>query len=1013
MGSRYPASQEGGRGAGHYGGADGENGAGRYGGGPRNTPGHDDYSRGYASNYGRQSDYGYDNTSYQRSEAPRQDGYNNSYANPRAGAGQHQSASYDQRQQHHDRSPVTGARAPQATARDDGLRGQNVCSVLPNTYTRSPYDGGSTRNEHSSTAVNQRSQESYYSGGGPPNRPPNDVRQEYKSSYDSRPPPSETSRGNPYGQPAARPVPGGGGGFHRGNDRIDYGSEDYDAGVRNRNGANGFDEDAGRRRDNHATSGFARTKVAPVDNRVEDRQGGGYNQDFQGFRAQGPTSVGSVFSSVRQYGESAREERGPGGFRASDRATSNAPRSGFVRPDVGLTSSRPSNGGIFGSGGNGVQSMGFGSGHREDRGGFDADVERAPRGWQPDEVKVEELYAIDQQNRSDTVYDEDSEIKLAGHYVDDKIPSWQQAPLDKRLIEICTTKCQYPNLRNMQAYCIPQILNDFDVIGNAETGSGKTLAFMLPILQKIIYWKGKDQEDNIRKRADSPYALIIAPTRELVEQIYLQFTKFSAEVSVKVLRSYGQMARNQIAHDIASGVDVMIGCIGRLKDLASKNELTFGSTRMFVLDEFDRLINPGEVRDIFDIVNVLPAPEQRQTILMSATTSPAIESQLKELVRPHKLCRLTASAPNKKIEHRFVKASGVYDKNAALFKIVDEEFAKGGQPRILIFVNRKDRANRLAIDITKRLYEEHQVKAASICGDNAQDARHRIITDIQKGVTRVLVGTDLCERGLDIQQLDVVINYDMPSEVARYTHRTGRTGRMRHGTAYSIIDEVDTDANRELQEIVLLVQSVGQEVPEWLQEIAKNSGYVGGGYNRGGRGGGFGGRGDDRQRFGMRQSEGTSFTQRGSGGGGFGGSSGGGGFGRPAADAPKFGSGAARTGFGGSKPASNSDGTNDNRPVGQSGRIRPLTPGDDIHDSDDNQGSGFKSRQGGRDSALNNGNADEEDAGGSDQDDIGAIDITPDGSVSRIHNRPAGFALAALKLQEAAEGTEAPVEEDW
>ncbi|CAJ0957203.1 unnamed protein product, partial [Mesorhabditis belari] len=724
---------------------------------------------------------------------------------------------------------------------------------------RDLYQGGDRRNGYGGQFEESRS-----GGFGGPNRTGNGFGGD--DSGDGR-----QGRGNDggfhRGARDERGGDGGGRGAFRGGNTGGFGERGNTGGFGERGNTGGFGErgntggfgergNTGGFGERGNTGGFERSSRGGFGggSSVGGGFGGGGGRD--GFTRGGSTNGGrGGFGSGGDYTRSSRDDG-----------------VGFSRPDNARGFSRPDNTGFGRSqniddddNANGASKFSRGESfvppgamRTFERGGGGNTYEmgpRAPAGWRPDNVNVDNLYKIDQENVKDSIYGDDSEVTVDGSDNQDRFKTWESSPLDRRISLICKEKCGYPQPRNIQSAFIPQVLAGYDVLGQAETGSGKTAAFSLPIINLILQKK----ETGENKPANAPYALVLSPTRELTEQIYQQFKKFSNDLGIDVHRSYGQLARFSSVSEINQGCDILVGCIGRILDLIQKNDVSLKHVMFFVLDECDRLLSPKDLPDIMEIADKMPIPAKRQTLMMSATFTSDFNSIADKLINQKRKCTIRASNLNKKITHEFHKASGVLEKNQKMIEILQKEFVEAKSkgmlmPRTLIFVNRKLKAQCTAAEICKMRICD----AESICADNDQKARNRIMKGIEDGTSRVLVGTDLCERGLDINNLDVVINFDMPPVADRYTHRTGRTGRNKPGKAYSIIDEADDEGLKDLAEIVKRVKGVGQEVPGWLVELAdrRGSSWGGGGMRSGGfsegrfggsrgagGGGGFGGGG--------------------------------------------------------------------------------------------------------------------------------------------------------------------------
>ncbi|KAK6754433.1 hypothetical protein RB195_013439 [Necator americanus] len=556
----------------------------------------------------------------------------------------------------------------------------------------------------------------------------------------------------------------------------------------------------------------------------------------------------------------------------------------------------------FGSGfgGRNDSSFGFGGGHSSGFGSFtraDRDRQgyrefiaggtgveekkRAPRDWNPEVNSIETLFERDALNAEHFQKDQDDPVTTEGDDENLQISTWENSGLHPQLIKTCLEKCRYSFVRPIQAATIPLILRGKDVMGHAETGGGKTAAFVLPILHYIM-----SLDDNARdSRGGKILALVVAPTRELAKQLFDSFRKHAFETDVKCCVAYGEIPRWKNLSDIHQGCDVLIGTSGRLMDFIQKRDVNVTKVKFLVLDEADMLLRDGRDSHLESILRnpVFPPVEARQTLLFSATFPPNVERFAGEVLKRNfvKISNGARGRANNRVSQQFIRADGVCGKNEQLFGMLEEQRDKlardGTVMRTLVFVGTKKQADFVAFMLTGK-----GIKAASINGDRPQNERERVIKQFREGVVTVLVGTDVCQRGLDIPALEQVINYDMPNgspEEARdkYIHRIGRTGRLYNGVAITFVDSGFNDRDA-MKLMVDVARESGQEVPQWLEELCKTDSF-----SRAGFGAAVGG----TSGFGTSSSFGGGFGENsfGSGGGfgglggGFGGGDGGGGFG--------------------------------------------------------------------------------------------------------------------------------------
>ncbi len=317
----------------------------------------------------------------------------------------------------------------------------------------------------------------------------------------------------------------------------------------------------------------------------------------------------------------------------------------------------------------------------------------------------------------------------------------------------------------IQEQVIPALLSGQDVIGQAQTGTGKTAAFALPILNAL-----SPSDKGIQ-------SLILAPTRELAQQVAQAITEYSQKMPVTVLAVYGGQAYDGQIRTLRRGVDIVVGTPGRLIDLMKRKVLDLSNVRTLVLDEADEMLSMGFIDDIETILQATPA--ERQTALFSATLPPEIRQLANKYMRnPQSIAiqrkELTVAA----IEQRYYMVNE-RDKLAALTRLFEVEEIVSA----LIFVRTRMSAGALANELTVRGFPSE-----AIHGDLSQDARDAVLNRFRQNQIKVLVATDVAARGLDIDDISHVFNYDLPLDAETYVHRVGRTGRAgRSGIAISLV----------------------------------------------------------------------------------------------------------------------------------------------------------------------------------------------------------------------------------
>ncbi|GAA4346956.1 DEAD/DEAH box helicase [Kangiella taiwanensis] len=345
-------------------------------------------------------------------------------------------------------------------------------------------------------------------------------------------------------------------------------------------------------------------------------------------------------------------------------------------------------------------------------------------------------------------------------------------------------KSGYKTPSPIQQKAIPLILNGEDVMAAAQTGTGKTAGFSVPILQKLS--EGK------KPSANSARCLILAPTRELAEQVHQSVQKYASDLSLKSQVVYGGVKINPQMLKLRKGTDVLVATPGRLLDLMEKNAVNFNDLEFLVLDEADRMLDMGFLPSIKRILAKLP--KKRQTLLFSATFSESIKKLSKQFLNNPVLIeteRTNATATSvKQWIHPVDKKQ-----KAALLKFLIEEHR---WHQLLIFVRTRRGANRLSMAL-----EKNDIKASSIHGGKSQNARNRALAEFKTGKVQALVATDVAARGIDIDQMPVVVNYDLPNVAEDYVHRIGRTGRAgEKGIAVSLVSADEVDDLRAIQNLI-------------------------------------------------------------------------------------------------------------------------------------------------------------------------------------------------------------------
>ncbi|MCK0131899.1 DEAD/DEAH box helicase [Flavobacteriaceae bacterium F08102] len=361
--------------------------------------------------------------------------------------------------------------------------------------------------------------------------------------------------------------------------------------------------------------------------------------------------------------------------------------------------------------------------------------------------------------------------------------SFKKLGLSEALLK-AVEKQGYDTPSPIQEKSIPLILEGSDVLASAQTGTGKTAGFTLPLLQLL------SQEPPLRNRPVR--ALILTPTRELAAQVYQNCKQYSAFLDLRTAVIFGGVNQKPQVATLRNGIDVLVATPGRLLDLHQQNVLALNKVEILVLDEADRMLDMGFLRDIKRIIATLP--QKRQNLLFSATFSKEIKQLANGLL--HQPILVEATPENSTVDSINQKIIRVdkAQKPHLLVKLIKE----GNWKQVLVFTRTKHGANKL----TKKLIAEN-ISAAAIHGNKSQGARTKALGGFKSGDIRVLVATDIAARGLDIPLLPHVVNFELPNIAEDYVHRIGRTGRAgASGVALSLVDIDEMAYVREIEKLI-------------------------------------------------------------------------------------------------------------------------------------------------------------------------------------------------------------------
>lgn len=358
----------------------------------------------------------------------------------------------------------------------------------------------------------------------------------------------------------------------------------------------------------------------------------------------------------------------------------------------------------------------------------------------------------------------------------------------------------------IQEQAIPPALEGRDLQGCAQTGTGKTAAFTLPILQLLA------QEPPVRGRRPIR-ALVLTPTRELAIQIDECCRDYARYTPIRHCVIFGGVNQRPQVEALERGVDLLVATPGRLLDLIGQGYITLDAIRFFVLDEADRMLDMGFIHDIRRILPLLPA--KRQTLFFSATMPEDIAALAARILHDPVLVTVTPPASVVETISQRVYFAEKSEKSELLIRLLRESEAR----QVLVFTRTKHGADRLA-----RILNRAGIEAAAIHGNKSQNARVRAMNDFKSGACRVLIATDIAARGIDIDQLPLVVNYDLPEVAETYVHRIGRTGRAGHdGAAWSFCSEAELEYLLGIQKLTGLILPIEGETPAYAAEALEEA----------------------------------------------------------------------------------------------------------------------------------------------------------------------------------------------
>jgi len=356
----------------------------------------------------------------------------------------------------------------------------------------------------------------------------------------------------------------------------------------------------------------------------------------------------------------------------------------------------------------------------------------------------------------------------------------------------------YTDPTPIQAQAIPHVLAGRDVLGCAQTGTGKTAAFALPILQRLV-----------TRQSQGPRplrVLVLSPTRELAMQIGKSFETYGRHTAIRQITIFGGVSQVPQVKQLRRGADVLVATPGRLLDLIGQGHVKLDRVEVLVLDESDRMLDMGFIHDVKKIIAKVPT--QRQTLLFSATMPASIQSLANGVLR--KPVRVAVTPVASTVET--IEQAVYFVQKARKMGLLQQLLRDSSMRKVLVFTRTKHGANKVVRQLNKV-----SVSAEAIHGNKSQTARVKALTNFRRGRTRILVATDIAARGIDVDEITHVINYDRPNEPESYVHRIGRTARAgASGIAYSFCDVEERAYLKNIERLIRMPipQAANQPVPE-------------------------------------------------------------------------------------------------------------------------------------------------------------------------------------------------------
>jgi len=381
---------------------------------------------------------------------------------------------------------------------------------------------------------------------------------------------------------------------------------------------------------------------------------------------------------------------------------------------------------------------------------------------------------------------------------------FSELALNKPILKAIFEK-NYESPTEVQEKTIPLVLDKKNVIASAQTGTGKTAAFALPILQRLFH------QQDANKNAKKIRALVVSPTRELAVQIEQEFKAYSKYTNLRTTVVFGGTSMEPQKDILRKGVDILIATPGRLLDLRKQNIVSLADVEILVLDEADLMLDMGFIDDVMKIDRM--CPEDKQTLLFSATMPAKVVNMARTIMKDPEEVAVTATSSAAKNVNQLL----YYVPKASKIELCLHLLRNEIEGNILIFRRTKN-----GVDKLEQTLQKNDFKVESLHGDKAQSARQIALNKFKNGEVNILIATDVASRGIDIDELDAVINFDLPNISETYVHRIGRTGRAGNtGTSYSFCAADEKDYVKSIQKLIKNAIQVVEDHPYVLHPKAK------------------------------------------------------------------------------------------------------------------------------------------------------------------------------------------------